>query len=89
MRGLWPKADIPIPTSTTGTGDGPRKTPQPIAEAVYKAVSAAVADPGVREKLLASGTISAPDAPDALGKLLTTEFNRWGKVIRDKGPNEP
>jgi tripartite-type tricarboxylate transporter receptor subunit TctC len=67
----------------------PAKTPQPIAAAVYKAVSAAVADPGVKDKLLASGTISAPDTPDALGKLLTAEFYRWGKVIRDKGLKEP
>jgi hypothetical protein len=35
-----------------------------------------------------SGAIPSPTSPDDFGKLLKSELERWGKIVRDKGIKE-
>ncbi len=66
----------------------PAKTPPAVVAKLNQAVRAALADPAVHDKLVKSGAIPTPTSPEELGKFLKAEFDRWGKVIRDKGIKE-
>ena len=66
----------------------PAKTPRPIIDKINKAVAAALADPGIKKKLLDAGAIPALDTPEAFGKFIKDDYDRWGKIIREKGLKE-
>jgi tripartite-type tricarboxylate transporter receptor subunit TctC len=66
----------------------PAKTPPAIIARLNQAVRAALADPGVRDKLIKSGAVPAPTSPEEFARFLKEELERWGKVIRDKGIKE-
>jgi len=66
----------------------PAKTPQPIIDKLHKAIASALADPAVKKKLLESGAIPALDTPESFGKLMKDDYDRWGKVVREKGLKE-
>ena len=53
------------------------------------AVRKALEDPDVRRKLVQSGAVPAPTSPDEFGRLLKSELERWGRVVREKGIREP
>jgi tripartite-type tricarboxylate transporter receptor subunit TctC len=55
---------------------------------INDAVSRALSDPDIRQKLLSSGAVPAPTSPQEFGKLLRDEIERWGKVIREQGIKE-
>jgi tripartite-type tricarboxylate transporter receptor subunit TctC len=66
----------------------PKGTPQPIVEKVAAALSAALDDEGVRKRLLDLGSdIPGKDrrGPAALGNLVKSEVDKWGKVIKEAG----
>ncbi|HTV38285.1 MAG TPA: tripartite tricarboxylate transporter substrate binding protein [Xanthobacteraceae bacterium] len=60
----------------------PKGTPQPIIDTLAKEVAAALADPGMREKFAALGAEPMAMGPDAFGKLIADDTEKWGKVIR-------
>ena len=66
----------------------PAKTPRPIIDKVHKALATALADPDIKRKLLEAGAIPALDTPEAFGKFMKDDYDRWGKVIREKGLKE-
>jgi tripartite-type tricarboxylate transporter receptor subunit TctC len=66
----------------------PAKTPAAIVSKLNQAVAAALSDPDIRKKLLASGAIPAPTSPEDFGTLIKQEIDRWGKVVREKGIKE-
>ena len=39
----------------------------------------------MKEKLIQSGAIPVADTPAEFGKFLKADFDRWGKVVREKG----
>lgn len=63
----------------------PAKTPKAIIDKLNKAVHDAIADPAIKDKLVQSGAIPAPNTPDEMNAMLKSEFDRWGKIVRDKG----
>ncbi|MGZ3410013.1 MAG: Bug family tripartite tricarboxylate transporter substrate binding protein [Xanthobacteraceae bacterium] len=63
----------------------PAKTPPAIIAKLNAAVAKAVADPDVKNKLVQSGAIPAPNSPEEMGAMLKSELDRWGKIIREKG----
>jgi tripartite-type tricarboxylate transporter receptor subunit TctC len=67
----------------------PAKTPPAILAKLNKAVSDALQDPVVRDKLIGSGAIPSPTSQAEFGQMLKDELARWGKVVRDKGIKEP
>jgi tripartite-type tricarboxylate transporter receptor subunit TctC len=66
----------------------PAKTSAPIVAKLNKALATVLADPEIRTKLLLSGAIPAPNSPDAMAAFLKSEYERWGKIVREKGLKE-
>jgi tripartite-type tricarboxylate transporter receptor subunit TctC len=60
----------------------PAGTPQPVIDALNKAVRDAVASPAVQDKLGRLGVRVQAGTPAALQALLASEIQRWGAVIR-------
>jgi tripartite-type tricarboxylate transporter receptor subunit TctC len=66
----------------------PKGTPKPIVDKVAAALSTALDDEGVRKRLLDLGSdIPGKDrrGPAALGTLVKSEVDKWGKVIKEAG----
>jgi tripartite-type tricarboxylate transporter receptor subunit TctC len=63
----------------------PSKTPSTVIAKLHDAFVKAINDPTVKEKLIQSGAIPVADSPAEFGKFLKSEFDRWGKVVREKG----
>lgn len=61
----------------------PAKTPKPIIERLNKALNATVADPEVREKLLAQGSEAVGGNPDLLTRTVKAELGKWAKLAKD------
>jgi tripartite-type tricarboxylate transporter receptor subunit TctC len=61
----------------------PAKTPPAIINAMNAALSKVLADPVVRDKLVAQGMEIVASKPEELGKFVDVEIDRWAKVIRD------
>jgi tripartite-type tricarboxylate transporter receptor subunit TctC len=66
----------------------PKGTPPEIIKQLNAALLKAHKDPGVISKLAELGAeVPAPDqaSPEALGRTLAADVEKWGKVIRDAG----
>ena len=66
----------------------PQGTPKAVVDKVAAALSAALDDEGVRKRLLDLGSdIPGKDrrGPAALGNLVKSEVDKWGKVIKEAG----
>lgn len=61
----------------------PAKTPRAVIERLNKALNAVVADPEVRERLLAQGAEGVGGTPDRLGQTVATELPKWAKLAKD------
>jgi tripartite-type tricarboxylate transporter receptor subunit TctC len=61
----------------------PAKTPPAIINAMNAALAKVLAEPAVRDKLVAQGMEIVASKPEELGKFVDIEIERWGKVIRD------
>ena len=66
----------------------PAKVPPAIITKLNKAVADALADPAVREKIVNSGAIPAPNSPAEMNAMLKSEYERWGKIVKEKGIKE-
>ncbi|HKS61340.1 MAG TPA: tripartite tricarboxylate transporter substrate binding protein BugD [Xanthobacteraceae bacterium] len=66
----------------------PKGTPKPIVDKLSDALSKALDDEAVRKRLLDLGS-DIPDGPRrggaALGTLVKSEVDKWGKVIKEAG----
>ena len=60
----------------------PAKTPRPIVDKLNRALNAVVAEPEIRERLLAQGSEGVGGTPEALGKVVTTELVKWAKLAK-------
>jgi tripartite-type tricarboxylate transporter receptor subunit TctC len=63
----------------------PAGTPRPILQYLSAEVSKALADPEVREKLVAQGLTPRGTTPDDLGKAMRVQLTRYGELIRQNG----
>lgn len=66
----------------------PKGTPAPVVDALSKALLAALADAAVQKRIEDLGAIPAKAdeaRPDALGKMLPGEIDKWKKVISEAG----
>ena len=63
----------------------PRGTPRPIIERLNAEIARAMAQPEVRDRLIALGVEPAPGTPEALRALLVAETELWGRVITTAG----
>lgn len=60
----------------------PRSTPPAIVDRLNKEVNAALADPKMKARLADMGGTMLAGPPEDFGKLLVSETEKWGKVIR-------
>ena len=60
----------------------PKGTPAPVIDTLAKAVAAALVDPAMQAKMANLGAEPMPMGPDAFGKLIADDTEKWGKVIR-------
>jgi tripartite-type tricarboxylate transporter receptor subunit TctC len=61
----------------------PAKTPRPVIERLNKALNAVLADPEVKDKLLAQGSEAVGGTPDALQRTVLAELAKWAKLVKD------
>ena len=67
----------------------PAKTPPAVIARLNKAVNDALADPGVHEKLVNAGATPTGGTPEAFGTFLKAEYEKWGKIVKDRGIKDP
>jgi len=65
----------------------PAGTPEPIIKRLNEAVSAALNDPAVIERVRAAGADPKPTSPDGLRKLIATDIAKWGNIVKQVGLN--
>ena len=64
---------------------GPANMPQPIVEALAKAVQKAMADPTVQKRLTDSGTSLFPGGPQEFSDYVKAQLANWTAVIKETG----
>jgi tripartite-type tricarboxylate transporter receptor subunit TctC len=74
---------VPGYEATFWTGIGaPKNTPPEIVDKLNKEINAALADPKMKARLTELGVAALPGSPADFGKLIASETEKWGKVIR-------
>jgi tripartite-type tricarboxylate transporter receptor subunit TctC len=63
----------------------PAATPHAVIARLNRAFVDAANDPDVRRQLRENGVTVSATSPEAFGRLIASETERWGKVIREKG----
>jgi len=75
----WPGA-----TATSwGCVMAPAATPPAAIQRLNQAVRAAIADPGVQQRLAGAGVDGAGSSPEELAAFLASEREKWGRVVRE------
>lgn len=63
----------------------PAGTPRAVIERLNGEITRILALPEVSQQLAAHGVVPGGGTPEALGRLLVSDIERWGKVIREAG----
>jgi tripartite-type tricarboxylate transporter receptor subunit TctC len=63
----------------------PAGTPKPILQTLSSEVAKALADPEVRDKLVAQGLTPRGTSPDELARLMRGQLARYGQLIKQAG----
>jgi tripartite-type tricarboxylate transporter receptor subunit TctC len=61
----------------------PARTPKAVIDRLNKALNSVLADPEVRERLLAQGAEAVGGTPEALAATVAAELPRWAKLVKD------
>jgi tripartite-type tricarboxylate transporter receptor subunit TctC len=59
----------------------PAKTPRAIVDRLNREIGAALADPGVKEKLELQGVTARGSTPEEMRRLVVTDVEKWRRVI--------
>jgi len=77
---------VPGYEATAWFGIGmPRGTPREIVEKVNAEVNRALADPEMQKRLADLGGKPIPGTPDDFGRVVASEVEKWGKVVKASG----
>jgi tripartite-type tricarboxylate transporter receptor subunit TctC len=63
----------------------PKKTPPEIIEKLNKEINAVLAEPAVKARLIDLGGEPLISSPDAFGKMVVAETEKWEKVVKSAG----
>jgi tripartite-type tricarboxylate transporter receptor subunit TctC len=66
----------------------PAKTPPAVIAKLNSAVNAALDDSDIRQKIIKSGATPVGGTPAALGTFMKAEYEKWGRVVRERGIKE-
>ena len=61
----------------------PAKTPRPIIDRLNRALNEVLADPEIRERLLAQGAEAVGGTPEKLGQTVASEIPKWTKLAKE------
>jgi tripartite-type tricarboxylate transporter receptor subunit TctC len=61
----------------------PAGTPKDIVELLSRTIAKGVAEPEVRERLMALGFRPVANTPDEFAARIKLEIEKWGKVVHD------
>ena len=59
--------------------------PNQIVEKLNKEINAGIAEPKMRERLVALGGAPLEGTPSDFGKLIASETKKWAKVVKFSG----
>ena len=63
----------------------PAGVPQSVADLLYREVVKALADPVIRDQMIATGAEPGGERPEEFAAFIRSELTKWGKVIKDAG----
>ena len=63
----------------------PAKTPRPIIETLNRAINKALQSPDVAEKLSKIGMDPATGTPEEFGKIVASDYAKWGPIVKASG----
>jgi tripartite-type tricarboxylate transporter receptor subunit TctC len=63
----------------------PPNTPREIVDKLNAAIKKVLADPAARKLMSSAGVDVATSTPEEFGALLRSEYDRWGKVVKETG----
>ena len=63
----------------------PRGTPKAIIDLLHRETTALLKSPDLVEGFRRAGTDAAPSTPEAFGRFIRSEYEKWGKVVRAVG----
>ena len=63
----------------------PAKTPKPIIARLHKEFFAILSDAAVREQILSHGMEAAPGSTEDFARYIRSEYEVWGKVVKQAG----
>jgi tripartite-type tricarboxylate transporter receptor subunit TctC len=63
----------------------PKKTPPEIIEKLNKEINAVLAEPEIKKRLIDLGGEPLISTPDAFGKMIVAETEKWEKVVKAAG----
>jgi tripartite-type tricarboxylate transporter receptor subunit TctC len=63
----------------------PKGTPADVVQKINAAVTEVLSKPDARKLMNSAGVNVATSSPEELEKLLVSELDRWGKVVKDTG----
>lgn len=82
-------AELGFPESVSSSWQGlfaVAGTPKPIVEKLHAAAARALADPKVREHMVAAGMLPNPSAsPEEFTAYIAAETAKWSKIVQDVG----
>lgn len=63
----------------------PPNTPREIVDKLNAAITKVLGEPAARKLMSSAGVDVATSTPEQFGALLKTEYDRWGKVVKETG----
>jgi tripartite-type tricarboxylate transporter receptor subunit TctC len=81
-------AESALPGFEVSAWDGvlaPAGTPAAVIDRLNAAIRAALADPDVRDALVARGAQPVAGTPDAFARHIASESEKWARVVREAG----
>jgi tripartite-type tricarboxylate transporter receptor subunit TctC len=63
----------------------PKNTPKPIIDKLNKAFNEVLAEPAIKARLIDLGGEPLPGPPEAFGKMIAEETDKWEKVVKAAG----
>ena len=63
----------------------PAQTPKPVIDILHREITKALSAPEVRDLLNKQGLAPSPSTPEELARYMKSEYETWGKVVKQAG----
>jgi len=77
---------LPGYEASTWTGlCAPKSTPTEVVDKLNKEINAGLADPKMKARIAELGAAVIPSSPGEFGRFVSSEIEKWGKVVKSAG----